>query len=155
MRSLGSWGGSLTLPAEAPCRATAPNSLVMRDLLHTGAVALLGAMIMFVGSLGLWLGTPLVWLWVGSQVEGETSSLSLALLVMAVGVLLTVWAATKLLTALSSRYRSSRVAQGHADPGHGPLEAVLVASAGVATVVFSIWFLLFAGASPVPIGLNF
>jgi hypothetical protein len=127
----------------------------MRPLLRTGAAALLVAMISFLGSLGLWLGTPLVWLWVGSQVEGDTGSLSLALLVMGLGVLLTVWAATKLLSALSSRYRTSRVAQGHPDPGHGPLEAVLVASAGVATVIFSVWFLLFAGASPVPIGLNF
>ena len=127
----------------------------MRALFRTGTAALAVVMIMFLGSLGLWLGTPLLWLWIGSQVEGETSSLSLALLVMAVGVLLTVWAATKLLSALSSRYRTTRVAQGHPDPGHGPLEAVLVASAGVATVIFSVWFLLFAGASPVPIGLNF
>jgi hypothetical protein len=127
----------------------------MRALLRTGTGALLAVMIMFLGSLGLWLGTPLVWLWIGSQVEGDTSSLSLALLVMGAGVLLTVWAATKLLSALSNRYRNNRMAQGFADPGHGPLEAVLVASAGVATVIFSIWFLLFAGASPVPIGINF
>jgi hypothetical protein len=127
----------------------------MRALLRTGTAALMVVTIMFLGSLGLWLGTPLAWLWVGSQVEGETSSLSLALLVMAVGVLLTVWAATKLLSALSAHYRTTRVAQGHPDPGHAPLEAVLVVSAGVATVIFSVWFLLFAGASPVPIGLNF
>ena len=127
----------------------------MRALFRTATAALMMVMIMFLGSLGLWLVTPLVWLWVGSQVEGETSSLSLALLVMAVGVLLTVWAATKLLSALSGHYRTTRVAQGHRDPGHAPLEAVLVVSAGVATVIFSVWFLLFAGASPVPIGLNF
>jgi hypothetical protein len=128
--------------------------MVMRALLRTGTAALLAVMIMFLGSLGLWLGTPLVWLWIGSQVEGDTSSLSLALLVMGVGVLLTIWLATKLLSALSRGYRSNRVAQGHPDPGHRPLEAVLVASAGVATVIFTIWFLLFAGASPMPIGLN-
>jgi hypothetical protein len=126
----------------------------MRALLRTGAGAVLIGMILFLGSLGLWLGTPLAWLWIGSQVEGDSGSLSLALLVMGIGVLLTVWAATKLLSALSGRYRTSRVEQGHPDPGHAPLEAVLVASAGVATVIFSIWFLLFAGASPVPIGLN-
>ncbi len=126
----------------------------MRELLRTGTGALLAVMIMFLGSLGLWLGTPLVWLWIGSQVDGDTSSLSLALLVMGAGVLLTVWAATKLLSALSNRYRKNRIALGLPDPGHGPLEAVLVASAGVATVIFSVWFLLFAGASPVPIGIN-
>ena len=41
----------------------------------------------------LWLGTPLLWLWVGSQIQGSTDSLGLALLVMAAGVLVTVLAA--------------------------------------------------------------
>jgi hypothetical protein len=126
----------------------------MRALLRTGTGALLVVTIMFLGSLGLWLGTPLLWLWVGSQVEGGSSSLSLALLVMGVGVLLTVWAAAKLLSALSNHYRSNRLSQGHEDPGHAVLETVLVCTAGVAIVVFSVWFLLFAGASPVPIGIN-
>jgi hypothetical protein len=34
------------------------------------------------------------------------------------------------------------------------LEGVLVVSAGVTLVVFGIWFLFFAGASPVPIGIQ-
>jgi hypothetical protein len=34
------------------------------------------------------------------------------------------------------------------------LESVLVVSAGVAAVVFVIWFLLFAGATPVPLGIS-
>ena len=126
----------------------------MRALLRTGAGALLALTIMFLGSLGLWLGTPLLWLWVGSQIQGLTSSLSLALLVMAVGVLLTVWTAARLLSLLSNRFRANRVAQGHEDPGHRVLESVLVWTAGVAIVVFGVWFLLFAGASPVPLGLN-
>ena len=42
----------------------------MRELLRIGAGALLRLTIMFVGSLVLWLGTPLLWLWVGSQVQG-------------------------------------------------------------------------------------
>jgi len=126
----------------------------MRALFRTGAGALLAVMIMALGSLGLWLGMPLLWLWVGSQIQGNTSSLSLALLVMAVGVLLTVWLGAKLLSALSQRYRANQIAQGHEDPGHQVLERVLVITAGVAIVVFGVWFLLFAGASPVPLGLN-
>jgi len=126
----------------------------MRALFRTGAGALLAVTIMVLGSLGLWLGMPLLWLWVGSQIQGNTSSLSLALLVMAVGVLATVWLGAKLLSALSGRYRANQIAQGHEDPGHQVLERVLVGTAGVAVVVFSVWFLLFAGASPVPLGLN-
>ena len=34
------------------------------------------------------------------------------------------------------------------------LESVMIAAAGVAIVVFGVWFLLFAGASPMPLGMN-
>ena len=126
----------------------------MRQLLRIGAGALSAAAIMFVGSLVLWLGTPLLWLWVGSQIEGRTSSLSLALLVMAVGVLVTVWLLAALLARLSQAHRANAIARGHEDPGHRMLESVMIAAAGVAIVAFGVWFLLFAGASPVPLGVN-
>ena len=45
----------------------------MRSVLRTGAGAILVVAIMFIGSLGLWVGTPLLWLWVGSQVQGRPS----------------------------------------------------------------------------------
>jgi hypothetical protein len=126
----------------------------MRELLRIGAGALVALAIMSIGSLGLWLGTPLLWLWIGSQVQGGTSSLSLALLVMAAGVLATVWLATKLLSRLSEAYRANAIARGLPDPGHRVLESVMIAAAGLAILVFGVWFLLFAGASPVPLGIN-
>ena len=126
----------------------------MYALLRTGAGALLAISIMILGSLGLWLGTPLLWLWVGSQIQGSTASLALALLVMALGVLVTVWVAARVLAALSDGYRAIRVPQGCADPGHEMLETVLVVTAGVALVAFGVWFLLFAGADPIPIGIS-
>ena len=51
----------------------------MRGLLRTGAGALLVVLIMFIGSLVLWVGTPLLWLWVASQIQGATQSLGTAL----------------------------------------------------------------------------
>ena len=57
----------------------------MRQLLRTGAGAFLVVAIMFIGSLVLWIGTPLLWLWVGSQIQGQTSSLGAALGAMFVG----------------------------------------------------------------------
>jgi hypothetical protein len=126
----------------------------MRELFRTGADALLAAAIMFVGSLVLWLGTPLLWLWVGSQIQGSTSSIGLALLVMGAGVLVTVLVLASLLSRLSQVHRSVTIARGHEDPGHRMLESVMIATAGIAIVVFSVWFLLFAGASPVPLGMN-
>jgi hypothetical protein len=126
----------------------------MRDLFRIGAGALLAMAIMFIGSLVLWLGTPLLWLWVGSQIQGSTSSLSLALLVMAVGVLVTIWLLSALLARLSHVHRHNAISRGLDDPGHRVLESVMIAAAGVAIVVFGVWFLLFAGASPLPLGMN-
>lgn len=126
----------------------------MRQLLRIGADALLAGAIMFIGSLVLWLGTPLLWLWVGSQIQGSTSSLGLALLAMAAGVLATVLLLAGVLSRLSQVHRSIVIARGHADPGHRMLESVMITTAGIAIVAFGIWFLLFAGASPVPLGMN-
>jgi hypothetical protein len=126
----------------------------MREIFRTGAAALSAAAIMFIGSLGLWLGTPLLWLWIGSQVQGSTESVGLALLVMGAGVLVTVLAAARLLSRLSQVHRSMAIARGQDDPGHRMLESVMITTAGIAIVVFGVWFLLFAGASPMPLGMN-
>jgi hypothetical protein len=55
---------------------------------------------------------------------------------------------------LSNRYRELRVARGLEDTGHFVLETVVVTSAGIALVAFAAWFLLFAGTSPIPLGIH-
>jgi hypothetical protein len=102
----------------------------------------------------MWVGTPLLWLWVGSQVQGATDSLGAAMSAGFIGAVVTIFAVAGLLAKLSDFYRSNCRARGRADPGHGVLEGVLVVSAGVTVVVFVVWFLLFAGASPVPVGIQ-
>jgi hypothetical protein len=126
----------------------------MRTLLRTGAGAILVIAIMFIGSIVLWVGTPLAWLWVASQIQGATQSLGTALGVAFVGVLATVTALGSVLARLSDVYRANCVARGLSDPGHVVLAGVLVVSAGVTIVAFGIWFLFLAGASPVPIGIQ-
>jgi hypothetical protein len=126
----------------------------VRDLLRTGMGATLVLMIMFTGSLVLWIGTPLLWLWVGSQVQGATSSLGTALGVSFVGVVATIALLAAVLAKLSDVYRSNRRARGLADTGHYVLETVLVVSAGVTLAAFVVWFFFFAGASPVPVGIQ-
>jgi hypothetical protein len=126
----------------------------MHDSLRTGAGAAMVVLIMFIGSLVLWVGTPLLWLWVGSQIQGATSSLGAALGAMMIGVVATIAAVSSVLVWLSNVYRSNRRARGMDDPGHFVLEGVLVVSAGVALTGFAIWFLFFAGASPVPVGIH-
>lgn len=122
--------------------------------MRNGSGAVLITLIMFIGSLGLWVGTPLLWLWVGSQVQGATESVGTAIGAMFVGVVLQVMVLGTLLAKLSDFYRANCLARGQSDPGHVVLEAVLVVSAGLTLAVFVIWFFLFAGASPVPIGIH-
>lgn len=126
----------------------------MRALLRTGAGALILVAIMVTGSIVLWVGTPLLWLWIASQVQGATQSLGTALAVAFLGVIATVLVLAALLARLSETYRANRVARGLEDPGHALLEGVLVVSAGVTVAAFAVWFLFFAGAAPAPIGIQ-
>jgi hypothetical protein len=126
----------------------------VHGLLRSGAGAALVVLIMFIGSLGLWVGTPLLWLWVGSQIQGATDSLGAALGAMFVGVVITILLLASVLAKLSDVYRANRLAQGQDDPGHVVLENVLVVSAGLTLAIFVVWFFIFAGTSPVPLGIQ-
>jgi hypothetical protein len=126
----------------------------MRNLLRTGVGAVLVLAIMFIGSLVLWIGAPLMWLWVGSQVQGSTSSVGAALGTAFIGVVATIALLAILLAKLSNVYRANCRARGLADPGHFVLEGVLVVSAGVTIAAFVVWFFFFAGASPIPVGIQ-
>ncbi len=126
----------------------------MPGLLRTGIGAVLVVLIMFIGSLVLWVGTPLLWLWVGSQVQGATASLGAALGTMFIGVIVTITVLASVLAKLSNVYRSNCLARGLDDPGHFVLEGVLVVSAGFTLAAFAVWFFFFAGASPVPLGIQ-
>jgi hypothetical protein len=126
----------------------------VRSLLRTGAGAILVVSIMFLGSLGLWVGTPLLWLWVGSQIQGSNESLGTALGAAFLGAVVTIGILAAVLARLSDVYRSNCMARGMPDPGHVMLEGVLVVSAGITIVAFVIWFFLFAGAAPAPIGIQ-
>ncbi|MGH2873232.1 MAG: hypothetical protein ACRDL5_12315 [Solirubrobacteraceae bacterium] len=120
----------------------------------TATGAALVVSIMFLGSLGLWVGTPLFWLWVGGHVQGATESLGTALAVAFVGVVATATALATILSRLSESYRGHCVARGLEDPGNVMLEGVLVVSAGLTVAGFLIWFFFLAGTSPVPIGVQ-
>jgi hypothetical protein len=126
----------------------------MRELLRTGAGAVLVVLIMFIGSLVLWIGTPLLWLWIGSQIQGATASLGTALGAMFIGVVATISLIASILAKLSNVYRANCRARGRDDPGHFVLEGVLVVSAGFTLAAFVVWFFFFAGTSPVPVGIQ-
>jgi hypothetical protein len=127
----------------------------MRNLLRAGSSAVLLLVMMFVGSLVLWVGVPLGWLYVGSQVQGATDSIGTALTVMMVGVLASIALLVPLLGWLNRKHIEMREARGLDSHGQTALEAVLVVSAGFALVLFGAWFFLFSGTSPVPLNLSY
>lgn len=110
---------------------------------------------MVAASVVLWVGVPFAWLWVGSQVQAETGSLGLAMLVMAVGVGASIFALVRLLGWLNLQHIHARERRGLETYGNVTLEAVMATSAGLALVSFCIWFFLFSGSSPVPVNLGF
>jgi hypothetical protein len=125
----------------------------VRGVVHAGSSTAFLLMLMFVGSLGLWVGAPVVWLWIGGRVQGSTGSVGAAIGVVLVGFVATVFLAVPVLAWLSRHHAEARAARGLDDLGRAPLEGVMVVSATIAAVVFAIWFLFFAGAEPVPLGL--
>ena len=125
----------------------------VRGVLRVGSSAAFMLLLMFVGSLGLWVGTPLLWLWVGGRIQGATGSVGAAIGVAFIGFLVTVLLFVPLLGWLARRHAEARVARGLEDMGRAPLEGVMVVSAAIALVLFAIWFFFLSGAEPVPLGL--
>jgi hypothetical protein len=126
----------------------------VRRMAQAGAGALVLITMMLLGGLVLWVGIPLGWLWVGGQVQGSGGSIGTALLVMAAGVVMSIAALIPVLGWLNRKYGDLREARGLEPLGNVALEGVLAVSAGIALIAFAIWFLLFAGTSPVPLNLS-
>ena len=120
----------------------------MRDLLRAGASAVLVLVLMLGGSLVLWVGVPVGWLYLGSQVQAQTDSVGVALLVMFVGAIASVLAIAAALVWLNRKHVELRESRGLESYGSTVLEAVMVVSATVAVVGFVFWFLIVQGPGP-------
>ncbi len=120
----------------------------MRNLLRVGASGLLLVLMMLGAGLVLWIGVPVGWLWVGSQVQGATDSIGTAILVMLVGVVASIVAVVPILGWLNRKHLELRAARGLDTHGQTALEAVMTVSVAIAVVVFVIWFFVIAGPGP-------
>jgi len=109
--------------------------------------------LMLAGCLLLWVGIPLGWLWVGSQVEGSTS-LATGLAVTMVGVMVSIAITVIALGWLNRRHVAIQERRERPVGSSSTLEVILVSSAGIAVVAFVIWFFGFAGTSPLPLNLG-
>jgi hypothetical protein len=125
-----------------------------RGLLMAWQSAFLLVVIMFCGSLVLWVGVPVWWLWVGSRMV-PSSGLATAVGAMMIGMLLTIAAVVAGLAWLSRKHAELQEARGVPESETTALELVLVVSAVVAVVGFFVWFFGFSGTSPIPLNLSY
>ena len=126
--------------------------------------AALGLIIlMAIGSIAMWLVVPVVWLYIGSQLQsGSTPTLGPYVLVL-IGIPATMVVIGKTLGSLNRLYgrvtnttpevkivmpwnKSMRAERGSGHP-RTILDVVMVISVTIAGTAFGIWFFLFAGSS--------
>ncbi len=112
--------------------------------------AIFAASILFVMGLiavCFWGPIPMAWLWVGAQVQYQTDSVSLALVVAFAGMILTLFAGLALVKRLDQFWILVRRAAGH-DQRKGVIGPVFAVAAIIGVTLFSIWLLIFAGLGP-------
>jgi hypothetical protein len=120
---------------------------------------------MVAGSIGMWMGNPLFWLWVASMMSDVAAPTLAPIVVFLAGTALTMVPFGFGLGRLDRAHlrlrggpkgprtqqpwmRSMRAERTQAGTG-SVLEVVMVSSVSVALVLVGAWFLLFAG-SPLP-----
>ena len=126
----------------------------MRRLLLSGPTSAALVVLMLAGCLFMWVGVPLIWLWVGSQLQGSVE-LGTALMVTMLGALGTIAGLVPVLTWLNRRHLELREARGLPVGENSALEVMLVVSALLAIIGFAVWFAGFSGSSPVPLNLSY
>jgi hypothetical protein len=130
----------------------------MSGRLKSAAIAVESAtllvVIMFFGSLVLWVGVPVAWLWIGSRIQ-PTGGLATAVGAMMIGMLLTIAVLVTFLAWVNRKHVELQEARGLGGGEATALELVLVASAVFAILGFGIWFFGFSGASPIPLNFSY
>lgn len=131
----------------------------LQPLAKAGLIAL-----MAIGSLVLWIGSPIGWLWIASQMQKDTQAAGFGpYMVVLFGIAITAVVLAKLLQRLNRLYSAvagadepvrivlpwHRGLRGEQE-GRAPrtvLDVVMVISVSIGVVAFAIWFFFFAGSS--------
>jgi len=108
----------------------------------TLANLLLGAMVLV--SLLFWGPIPILCLWIGSQVDYLTGSVSLGILVAFLAVVGALFGALAILTRIDAAWMLVRRAAGH-DQRKGALGRVFATAAIIGVSLFLLWFLVIHG----------
>ena len=119
--------------------------------------------LMAIGSVFLWIGIPVGWLWIGSQFQEGSGQASFGLyMAVLLGIVVSMVVMGKILHRLNGVYgrltgsevvrvrlpwhRSLR-GEDEGRPQRQILDVVMVVSVMAAGFVFLVWFLFFAGSS--------
>jgi hypothetical protein len=97
--------------------------------------------------LTLWGPQPAAWLWVGSQVDYHTDSVSLGILVAFAGLIATLILTLGVAARMDRAWRLLRRAAGH-DQREGMLGRIFAVTAVVAGGAFLFWFVILQGPAP-------
>jgi hypothetical protein len=130
---------------------------------HRHAAGFALVLVMAVGSITMWLVSPVVWLWIASRMTSSSQpSLGPYLLVL-VGMAVTAVIIGKFLGVINrihmrvtgrlhdrrehATWNRSMRGERTSTNDRGVLEQVMLVSVGCAIVLFGIWFFAFAGSS--------
>jgi hypothetical protein len=139
----------------------------MFDTMHAGArrrPAQFGLIVaMILGALTLWVGSPVLWLWIGSQMTSSQQGRMGPYFVVAIGILASTVAVAFGLARLQRLYEevTGQEATVHVrlawlrslrdernpDARITVLDLILVTTAVVAILAMAVWFFVFAGSS--------
>ena len=126
-------------------------------------MALVLVLAMAVGSVFLWIGIPVAWIYGVSQTVDTTQPQLGPYLAIIVGVPISMWLFGRLLYRMNHAYERvtgqtsevrvqmpwHRSMRGERDTGRRTtvLEFVMILSVGLCLLLFGVWFLFFAGSS--------
>ncbi|MDX6670148.1 MAG: hypothetical protein QOI91_511 [Solirubrobacteraceae bacterium] len=131
------------------------------------AAATLLVVAMAVAAMTLWVGIPLGWLWIGSQLVDSSQPSLGPYMVVVVGIIASVIADALLISRLNRKYQSVTGGSGHVrvqlpwmksmrgererPREMSVLDAILIGTVILAGLTAFLWFVLLAG-SPLPGG---
>jgi hypothetical protein len=124
-RTLPQWGSNLRRKADGALANTLLAAMVLISLLFWGPI-------------------PILCLWIGSQVDYQTSSVGLGFLVAFLAVVAALFGALAVLTRIDAAWILVRRAAGH-DQRRGVLGRVFATAAVAGVSIFLLWFLVIHG----------
>jgi hypothetical protein len=135
-------------PGTAPVRfrALPQRGSEVRQRVDGSLAGVLLAAITFL-SLLCWGPIPLACLWIGSQADYLSGSVSLGILVSFIALLVLLFGTLAILRRLDQAWILVRRAAGH-DQRSGALGRIFAATAAFCALAFAIWFLVIHGPGP-------